>query len=123
MKTKIFILGVICLFLFSCDDAPSERQAEVKKASETIDWKAIGKSVADLTEMGLVKKIDMEARKTWVDTTQWNIINAEMKEGFAKTLALYCAHKSGDQTYFIDIYDWQSGKKIAKYDAWGFKVF
>lgn len=123
MKAGILALGFICFFLASCDDAPSEKQVAVKKASESVDWQVIEDVVKKLTEEGLIKKIDIGAREVWVDTMGWTLIDAEMKETLARTIAYHCAHKAGDQVYFADIYDWQSGKKVAKYDAWGFKVY
>ena len=123
MKIGILVLTFICFFFVSCDDAPLERDVAVKKASETVDWQKIGEIVKNLTETGLIKKLDLGARSVWVDTTGWTLIDAEMKETLTRTIAYHCAHKAGDQTYFADVYDWQSGKKVAKYDALGFKVY
>ena len=105
------------------DSPKSQPKKSAKKATETIDWKTIERVVKSLTEDGLIKKIDLGARNVWVDTMGWTLINAETKENFARTLAFYCAHKAGDELYFADVYDWQSGKKVAKYDAFGFKVY
>jgi len=123
MKIKIFMVLLACLFIFACFEETTARQEEVKKAEETVDWVAIEKTVNSLTELGLIQKIDTGAGKAWVDIFKWQMANAEQKETFTKTMAFYCAHKRGDSTYFVDIFDWLSGKSIAKYDAWGFKVF
>ena len=126
MRIKALVLGVIFLsfsFLVSCTEEPTSREKEVRRAEATVDWAGIEKAVNDLREMGFVKKINLEARKAWVDMGMWQIANAEQKESFTKTLALYCGHVANSTTYFIDIFDWSSGKKIAKYDSLGFKVY
>ena len=53
MKIGILVLASMCFFFVFCDDAPSERQVAVKKASETVDWQKIGEIVKNLTETGL----------------------------------------------------------------------
>jgi hypothetical protein len=50
-------------------------------------------------------------------------MDAQTKENFAVALAIYRGNLNNDTSYFCDIYDKMSAKKIAKYGAWGFKVY
>lgn len=123
MRIKIFIIFLLCGILISCFGETTSEEQEVKKAEQTVDWVTIEKTVKDFLEVGFVKKIDIEARKAWVDMNMWHLANAEQKEMFTRTLAFYCGHETNSSTYFIDVFDWSSGRKIAKYDALGFKVY
>ena len=123
MKVGIFVLAFICFFFVFCDEGPSKTEIAEKEVADSIDWETIDRVVKKLTEEGLIKKIDFEARNAWIDPVGWMLIDAEAKENLARTIAYYCAHKAGDQIYFSGLYDGQSGKKIAKYDALGFKVY
>ena len=120
---KFLTILLTSLIIFACLEEPTAREKKIQKAEETVDWVMIEKSVKDLIEIGLIKKINAESKEAWVDHYQWTIINVEMKETFTKTLAFYCGRKKGDSLYYVDILDWSSGKKLAHYGSLGFKVF
>ena len=40
-----------------------------------------------------------------------------------KNLATYCGNRKGTNTNWVEIYDNMSGKKLAKYSSWGFKIY
>jgi len=119
MKTKIliFILSSVILFVACESEVPQQ------SVDEPINWEAIEQLVTKLTNEGLIKKIGFRERKAWIDSAAWVLINAEAKETLTKTLAFYCGYKDKSFSYFIDIMDWQSGKKLAKYNSLGFKVY
>ena len=54
----------------------------------------------------------------------WNELESSLKEDFAAGLAIYVGNEKGTQLYWVEVYDMQSGKKLAKYSrARGFKVY
>jgi hypothetical protein len=56
-----------------------------------------------------------------VDPLKWAALNVDEKEKLAFTLAEYCGTKNGVSAR-VEIYSYQSGKKLAAYSALGFKV-
>lgn len=88
-----------------------ERKIELKK--EQIE------SIKVLIEKDLLY---IEYFKVYVAPFLWHGMDAQLKEDFAAALAIYCGN-ANDTTPFCEIYDKMSAKKIAKYDAWGFKVY
>lgn len=58
-----------------------------------------------------------------IDPLLWDILNSVQKENMAQNIASYYSFNSEFHDIFIDIYNFQSGKKLAKYDPFGFKVY
>lgn len=68
--------------------------------------------------------IEAEQNKVYVAPLLWLRMDAKLKEDFAASLAIYCGNKKGTELYWVEIYDKQSGKKLAKYSqSWGFDVY
>jgi len=63
--------------------------------------------------------------KAYVDPLSWYSVDVFQKENVAKGLAFYCAQKNGwdPKNVWVDIFDLNTGKKIATYDVFGFKVY
>jgi len=64
--------------------------------------------------------------KAYIDPAIWYSIDVFVKENVAKALAMYCAQINEwdpKKKVWVDIYDLNTGKKIAKYDVWGFKIY
>ena len=69
-------------------------------------------------------RLDVNNRSLWIRQGDWQGMDAHQKEVFSFTVAVYCQMKLKVDTRWLEIYDWQSGKKLAKYSqAWGFKVY
>jgi len=76
----------------------------------------------DLQSKGLLL-IEAENTAAYIDPGLWFAMDAKLKEDFAAGIAIYCGNQRSSTLYYADIYDKQSGKKIAEYSrAWGFKV-
>jgi hypothetical protein len=51
-------------------------------------------------------------------------MDSKLKEDFSASLAIYCGNKKGSEIYWVELYDKQSWRKLAKYSkAWGFEVY
>jgi len=109
---------------------PKEAQAEIEKPrekKELISKEAragIEKTVNNALNEGVVKKLDIQLERAWIDDSIWALCNAEIKENIAKALSMYCAIKKNQEYGTIEILGWQSGKKLASYSPLrGFKVY
>jgi len=90
----------------------------------TVDFAKVEKAMEDLTKAGLVKKTDPSLNQVYVSKPYWDAQDIEAKETAAKAFAYYVGYKKGTNLYWVDIYDWQSGKRLAKYsESWGFTVY
>ena len=90
----------------------------VNNNSETVD-RGI---VKELTDLGFLKKFDIDLNEAWVDFRLWNSLDYNEKLTLAKGLGEICA-KSGS-TGRLTVLDNNTGKKLAKYSqVYGFKVY
>jgi len=60
----------------------------------------------------------------YIHPVLWNQLDIKAKQNFAASLAIYCENVKKSNTFWVEIYDMYSGKKLAKYsENWGFKVY
>lgn len=79
--------------------------------------------VAELQKTGALR-MEWEYHAAYFDPRLWGQIDYQTKEGFALSLAILCKEKNkphGQQ--WVEIFDLMTGKKLAKYSVWGFKVY
>lgn len=99
------------------------RNAEQNRVKERLAQNSV-KVINSFIESGFIEKMKPELNKAYVDYVVWSSFNVEQKEKIAQNMAYYCGYKKGTNLYWVEIYNYQSGKRIAKYsDAWGFKVY
>jgi hypothetical protein len=79
--------------------------------------------INDLQSQGMLR-IESSLNTVYVDPSLWAAMDAKQKEDVSGALAIYCANQKGTTTYWVDILDKQSGRKLAKWSqAFGFKVY
>jgi len=63
--------------------------------------------------------------EAYIDPIVWESMDYKQKEMVTTLCARYCAKKSNQtaDVAFITVFDKQSGKKLAKYDAFEYKVY
>lgn len=112
MRHFIFALciGILCT-------APLQASAEQPNPEE------IKKSIRLLQEGGLIMKLDARANAVFVDPYLWSNVKFDSKQTTAWVMAQWCSIEDNNSTPWVEIKDGYSGKKLAKYDAWGFKTF
>lgn len=92
-------------------------------STPTIDFAKMEAAVNGLTETGLIQRVDVEMNEVYVDGFNWATLNIQEKENVARAVAYYIGHKKNKNLYYVDVMDWNSGKKLADFSAsWGFKV-
>ena len=96
-------------------------EASVKREESR---KLAQESVSALQSNGFIKKIDVGLNKVYVDMRMWDSMNHDQKEITSKMIALYCGYEKGTDLFWVEINDWQSGRKLAKYSkSWGFEIY
>jgi hypothetical protein len=127
-KDRLLILVVI-LVVIGIGYLNKENK-ESKSEKETITEKKEIKTLSSaeregyelLIENGFLR-IEAENNKAYVDQGYWNHLMIDEKKGFTFGLAIYCGNQRGNELYYVTLYDLYSGKKLAKYNTWGFDVY
>jgi len=116
LKKFLFIMFLIWITLgLGCTNKNENNKLELTQ-------KQIN-TLKNLETKGLLS-IEPDLNKAYIDPDLWSQMNAKLKEDFSASLAIYCGNKKGTRLYWVEIYDKQSGKKLAKYSqTWGFKVY
>lgn len=69
-------------------------------------------------------KVEENLNRAYISSVIWNGLDAKGKEDFSAMIAIHCGNTKGNKLYWAEIFDKQSGKKLAKYSkSWGFEVF
>jgi hypothetical protein len=115
----LFIIGVGILgWIIVANSSSSNPQ----QSAPQIDFVKIEQSVNVYKQDGLIQKVDLAYNKIYVSQLIWSTLNAEEKETAAHIFAYYVGHQNNSTAYWAEVYDWQSGEKLAEYKG-GFKVF
>jgi hypothetical protein len=115
MKKLIIICSVL---IASCGGATQETKKEAR-----IEYTQDMKDLLTNAEMQGAIKFKIESREMWVDPTFWNMADYDQKMSLGYLGAVRCAHELNSDLYFCNMYDNNTGKKLAKWSrAWGFEV-
>lgn len=108
---KLFSITALLLFL-----------STVAVYSQSLDQGKIS-AIEELISKQMLK-FDYELDKAWVSPVVWNQYNVDGKENFTLFCARYIRHRQKSTVKpSVDLYDYQSGKKIAEYSIlWGFSI-
>jgi hypothetical protein len=122
------IIGVILIFgipmISIMNSSTSTSTTTPTPKTPSVDMTVVEKSVVGLQKTGLIKKIDISLNQAYVNGFNWASLNIQDKENVGKALAYYVASHKGNDLYWVEIYDWNSGKKLAKYsESWGFETY
>jgi hypothetical protein len=84
----------------------------------------IERTVSESQRLHAVTRIDVAGHEVDVDPAALGVWTADAKRAFAQALATYCdLHTSNTGTYFVDVFDSRSAKKIAHYGPFGFEAY
>jgi hypothetical protein len=133
-KKTLGCLGVIgiIVFIFVIFYVANRNHSSVSHSEGSLSYKKESvapptgeeeKMIRDMIEAKLIDKINPELNAVYVDPVIWAGIKYDRKEAMCRFLAIYCGKKKGTGLNWVEIYDSYSGKKLAKYDSWGFKVY
>lgn len=92
--------------------------------SAPVNFTEIEKSIKDLIKAGVVIKLNPSLNEVFVSRLAWHSSTFDQKNTLGYVLAHYCGHKKGSDLYWVEIYDANSGKKLAKWSkSWGMKIY
>lgn len=70
-----------------------------------------------------IARVDIQLHKVWIDPLLWAAADAATKEEIASRFALYFSGQNKKTVYRCEIFDSQSGKRLARYSqAFGFRA-
>lgn len=75
----------------------------------------------ELIETGLIFKYDLELHSLYIYEEKWFSLNIDQKKNITGAFADWCGASVGSAR--ANVYGARSGKKLAYYGAWGFKVY
>jgi len=122
MGKRFFWAGAVCLLLAACD---SSSPPTTQKPMFTDAFKAdISARIQEARNSGLIKKLDAQVGKVWIEELTWGSVNVELKENMTKAIAAYCAIQQNTDYMAVDVMGWMSGRKLGSYSTLGgFKVY
>ena len=89
-----------------------------------VDFAKLAGQVQSLQKTGFIKKMDVSLNAVYVDPYSWAVANIDEKQAVSRALAFYVGHEKGTNAYWVEIFDYQSGEKLAKYsETFGFKTY
>ena len=113
MRKLIFILMIGLL-----STAVAEAQYPTDKETSVITF------IQKAEESEMICKIQPQLRRVYIDPIAWVYFNYDIKKKFTKVCAMYMNMLTEQNAEFVKIYNYQTGKKLARYNSFlGFKVF
>lgn len=125
------ILGIFFVSFLALQFLPSNKSENKEpessatlKSDETKSAENSVLAIKSMIDSGLIEREDPALNEIHVNSGLWHSLNIDQKEKVARSMAYYCGFKKGNSSYWVEVYDYQTGRKIAKYSkAWGFKTF
>lgn len=81
----------------------------------SIDMAMIDANAAKFVECGLIQKISTTTAEIYVSRSQWADLNIEQRQGVAVIMGYRAGVKSGTHTYAVNVLDYQTGKRLARW--------
>jgi len=122
MRRWGILVVVLCMALAACNSGgtpptPKPMFSDAFKVD-------ISARIQEAQKSGLIKKIDAQIGKVWIQELTWASINVELKEDMTRTIAAYCAIQQNTEYLSVDVIGWMTGKKLGSYSTLGgFKVY
>jgi hypothetical protein len=120
----MIILVSVAVYIGNCrrDQVKQPVKVETKKPETytKLSPKELGVNIQELKTTGLLKKIEA-GNYFWVNPDIWNKLDIDTKKGICMVMADYA--KSKGESGWCEVGDFISGKKLAKLNSWGFKVY
>ena len=77
-------------------------------------------AVNKLITGGIVVNVNPDLNEAYVSSNAWSATNVDHKKTMGYILAHYCANHKGTKLYWVEIKDYNSGKRLMKWSAsWG----
>lgn len=80
-------------------------------------------AVDDSIRIGAIRRLDVKSRKVWMSPMVWRMWKPRAKEGFAVSVAIYCAEQTTSERHYAEVIDGVSGTPLAQYGPSGAVVY
>lgn len=116
------ILVPLFVVIFQSGKEPKKTVRTTTAPKPKVDIDKLKQDIKTLIENGLLIRIDPQFNEAFVNSIIWDRLDYQVKENIAIILASY-SEAMGEHEKWVEIKDHRSGKKLAKYSVWGFKVY
>ena len=120
LKLKRIMKKLLCILLFASMLSVNEAYSQPVPQS-TLNQEQV-KFLERMISEGVLS-FRFYSHEAYLSLFLWNDWSADTKESMVNAFAIYCAIKNSEKISGIVVFDKQSGKKIAKLDVWGYKVY
>lgn len=102
---------------------PPEKKPATPKAS-SLDIAKIEDAIKTAKETGLLLRINPQMNAAFVNSAIWQALDYQLKKDIGAAMAVYCGYKKGTNINWVEIKDYRSGKRLAKYSqSFGLKTY
>ncbi|MFN8210708.1 MAG: zinc ribbon domain-containing protein [Bacteroidales bacterium] len=124
---KVILAFIVVIILIAVFSKPSKQEntpvtQTVNTQHTTLILSEVEEFIEKFKKLDVISKLDKESHSVYFDPEVWNNLDVELKEKFCRNVSFYFGKVLNDNSNWCDIRDRYTGKKIAKYDSWGFKV-
>lgn len=117
------IIGLIILGLVSMCGDDDEKKPKKAEKSERIELSQTEQELIADVEFNGYARFEPGSRDVYVKPMFWYAMNHTAKKNFGAICAVKCGNAEGSTTYYCNIIDDMTGKKLAEYsETWGLEI-
>ena len=122
--TGIIFIILICLLLSSGGDNSNNSTTTTDTNKTTCPTVAdMEDAISKYRSVNIIQKFTPELNTVYIPTYARNNMSIDDLKVLGYITACYSAYKKGNDLVWVDIYNYNTNKKIAKYsESWGFKI-
>ncbi len=114
MRRRVFAALVVSLVTMACRSTPTEPPLATRYSRSGIEG-----AIQQWLDAKVVARIEPAARVAYINPEAWYSVDIDAKRQFALQLAVYCAHRNGNDTAVVTLIDHQSGRQLGVFTEIG----
>lgn len=117
----LFILFIFLLLISSGGDNSTSTSSKSSSCPSVLDMED---AINQYKSVDIITKFAPELNTVYISSTAQNVMNVDSMQTLGYLTACYSAHVKGNDLVWVDIYNYNTGKRIAKYSkTYGFKMY
>ncbi len=117
------ILGIFILICVSMCGDDDEKKSESPAKSNRVELSQNESDLINQAEISGYVRFERGSRDVYVKPVFWYAMNHTAKKNFGAICAVKCGNEQGSTTYYCNIIDDMTGKKLAEYsETWGLEI-
>lgn len=117
----VFVLFIFLLIVGSSSDSSTSATSKTSSCPSVTDMED---AISQYKSVDVIKKITPELNTVYISSTAQNVMDVDSMRTLGYISACYSAHIKGNDLVWAEIYNYNTGKKIAKYSkSYGFKMY